>query len=143
MSASKDGPNLRPYWNPPPPPPANISAPEIISTSAGTHGLGLKNGSAASYASSARNIFSDIDYSDLLSDSSPSAVDTAKEFLSGAVTDYLSVFISQPFEVAKLVLQVKCQETAEEEARLSPINLRNRGYRNDVGCLSWQIGKKC
>jgi len=131
MSTSREGPNpLRPYYNPPP---VNISL-ETAPLSAGTtHGLGLKNGSASSYASTARNMFSDIDYSDLLSDSSPSAVDTATEVVASVVTDYLSIFISQPFEIGKMVLQVRSHEAVVEETRSNPIRYADSS-RSDV-CL--------
>src|ERR1700712_4050183 len=103
MSTSREGPNpLRPYYIPPsigiPPDAAGV-------TGSGTHGLGIKNGSAASYASSARDIFSDIDYSDYLSESSPSSVEMVRDLLDQALYKYTSVLLAQPFEVAKTVLQ--------------------------------------
>lgn len=111
MSTSREGPNpLRPYYVPP-----SIGIPQEIplTTNSGTHGVGLKNGSAASYASSARDIFSDIDYSDYLSDTSPSTIESLQKFINETFTNYAGILCGQPFEVAKTVLQVMRQETEE------------------------------
>lgn len=110
MSTSREGPNpLRPYYKPP-----SIGIhPDLPSTTiSGTHGLGIKNGSAASYASSAREMFSDIDYSDYLSESSPSSLESIQGMINDAFYKYLSVLLSQPFDVAKTVLQVRSQDAA-------------------------------
>jgi len=111
MSTSREGPNpLRPYYRPP-----SIGIPQNTpgATSSGTHGLGSKNGSAASYASSAREMFSDIDYSDYLSESSPSSVESIQGIINDAFYKYLSVLLSQPFDVAKTVLQVRSQNIGD------------------------------
>jgi fusion and transport protein UGO1 len=47
-----------------------------------------------------------MDYSDYLSSSSPSAKDVVRQLAEQAVWKYTSVFLAQPFEVAKTVLQV-------------------------------------
>jgi fusion and transport protein UGO1 len=52
-------------------------------------------------------MFSDLDYSDYISDSSPSAMNMIKEMADQALWKYTSVLIAQPFEVAKMVLQVR------------------------------------
>ncbi|KAH0545288.1 hypothetical protein FGG08_000587 [Glutinoglossum americanum] len=57
--------------------------------------------------SSARDILSDLDYSDYLSEASPSVADMVREWLDQALWKYMSVLLAQPFEVAKTVLQ--CQ----------------------------------
>jgi fusion and transport protein UGO1 len=106
MATSRGEPNpLRPYYIPP-----SIGIPQDTSgaTSSGTHGL--RNGSASSYASSAREMFSDIDYSDYMSDASPSTVESIRKTLDEALYRYVSVLLSQPFDVAKTVLQVKLQD---------------------------------
>ncbi|CAD6449834.1 136fe9c1-c4ae-4e3a-9f58-e95f29528b66 [Sclerotinia trifoliorum] len=110
MSTSREGPNpLRPYYVPP-----SIGIPqEIPATISGTHRVGLKNGSAASYASSARDIFSDIDYSDYLSDTSPSTIESLQRFINETFTNYAGILCGQPFEVAKTILQVKIQDMEE------------------------------
>jgi fusion and transport protein UGO1 len=110
MSYQRDEPNpLRPYYKPP-----SIGiyqdSPGPTAPSLGTHGLGSKNGSAASYASSARDMFSDIDYSEYLSDSSPSAFDLVRKQVDDWFYRYISVLLSQPFDVAKTVLQVRIQD---------------------------------
>lgn len=106
MSIPRDEINpLRPYYKPP-----SIGIyQETPATTSSATGLGAKNGSAASYASSARDIFSDIDYSDYLSDSSPSAFESTRKQVDEWFYRYLSVMLSQPFDVAKTVLQVRSQ----------------------------------
>ncbi|OCK79523.1 mitochondrial carrier [Lepidopterella palustris CBS 459.81] len=100
MAASRDAPNpLRPYYIPP------------------TIGLlpeNAPNGTASSYSSyskpsfgaQARDILSDLDYGDYLSDNSPSVAETAKKMLDKALWDYTTVLFAQPFEVAKTILQI-------------------------------------
>ncbi|TVY81103.1 Mitochondrial fusion and transport protein ugo1 [Lachnellula suecica] len=126
MSTSRDVPNpLRPYYRPP-----SIGIPQDTpgTTSSGTHGLGPKNGSAASYASSARDMF---DYSDYLSDAPPSSVEAVKKTLDDWVYKYFSILLAQPFDVAKTILQVRRQGVADgaipaEEIRAS--NYRDSAY---------------
>lgn len=132
MSTSREGPNpLRPYYVPP-----SIGIPqEAPITSSGTHGVGLKNGSAASYASSARDIFSDIDYSDYLSDTSPSTIESLQKFVNETFTNYAGILCGQPFEVAKTILQVKSQDIEEgttPAATVEKIKRRPSEY-NEVG----------
>ncbi len=115
MSTSRDVPNpLRPYYKHPsigvPQDPPNI-------TISGTHGLGPRNGSAASYASSARDIFSDMDYSDYLSDTLPSTFESARKQVDEWFYKYMSALLAQPFDVAKTILQVRTQ--AVENASVS------------------------
>ena len=96
MSTTREGPNpLRPYYKPP-----SIGIPQDLpgATSNGTHGLGPRNGSAASYASSARDILSDIDYTDY---GSPSTVESVKKQIDDWVYRYMSILLAQPFDVAK------------------------------------------
>ncbi|RFU31535.1 hypothetical protein B7463_g4818, partial [Scytalidium lignicola] len=108
MPVSQEAPNpLRPYYIPP-----SIGLPPETSantTGASTYGLGLKNGSASSYASSARDIFSDIDYSEYLSDASPSSIEMVRSFIDELFYRYITILLAQPFEVAKVVLQVRDQ----------------------------------
>jgi mitochondrial fusion and transport protein UGO1 len=107
MSNPREGPNpLRPYYIPPSigPPPDVASAARSTS-----HTFHNKNGTAATYASSARDIFSDIDYSEYVSEGSLSTIDMIKELLDQALYKYMSVLLAQPFEVAKTILQVRSQ----------------------------------
>jgi fusion and transport protein UGO1 len=131
MSIPRDGPNpLRPYYKPPS---IGISQEAPINTSSGTHGLGPRNGSAASYASSARDIFSEMDYSDYLSDTSPSALESIRKQVDDWFYKYTSVLLAQPFDVAKTILQVKIQ--ALESGLISePEDTRSQrsSYRDSV-----------
>jgi fusion and transport protein UGO1 len=52
-----------------------------------------------------RDIFSDIDYGDYIPNASPSVSDMAKRVMDEALWNYTSIVLSQPFEVAKVVLQ--------------------------------------
>jgi fusion and transport protein UGO1 len=127
MSTSRDGPNpLRPYYRPP-----SIGIPQDTpgTTSSGTHGLGPKNGSAASYASSAREIFTDLDYTDYLSDSSPSSLDSIKRQIDDWFYKYMSILLAQPFDVAKTVLQVRSQALENETIPLADVRSRQSIYR--------------
>jgi hypothetical protein len=111
MSTSREVPNpLRPYYRPP-----SIGIPQDTpgTTSSGTHGLGPKNGSAAAYASSAaRDMF---DYGDYLADSSPSSIEAARKVLDDWMYKYFSILLSQPFDVAKTILQVRSQGNIESD----------------------------
>lgn len=136
MSNPREGPNpLRPYYIPPsiglPP------TPVAGATSTGTtHGVGLRNGTTASYASSAREMFTDIDYSDYLTESSPSSVDTVRRLLDEAVYRYFSVLLAQPFDVAKTILQVRkqasIQKSAAQEAIFKDLHSPSPSYGNSI-----------
>ncbi|KAJ4288245.1 hypothetical protein N0V88_007435 [Collariella sp. IMI 366227] len=98
--------------------------------------------STGRYASKARDIFSDIDYKDYITEPSPSAVQTIKELLDELLWKYTSVLMAQPFEVAKTIMQVRAQDDlgglelaaaeAAEEARQRQANQRIDMY-NEVG----------
>lgn len=142
MSTSRDGPNpLRPYYKPP-----SIGIPQESpnTTSSGTHGLGPRNGSAASYASSARDIFSDIDYSDYLSDNSPSALESVRKQVDYWFYKYMSILLSQPFDVAKTILQVRSQSLEQglvlvaEDSRPQKSSYRDSIYE-DVSCYPGRL----
>ncbi|KAH8775996.1 mitochondrial fusion protein-like protein [Hyaloscypha sp. PMI_1271] len=124
MATSRDTPNpLRPYYRPP-----SIGNPIDTpgTTSSGTHGLGPKNGSAASYASSARDMFSELDYGDYLSDNTPTAVESVRKQVDDWFYKYTSILLAQPFDVAKLVLQVRSHDLEDESL---PLSIRNTGSR--------------
>lgn len=121
MSSTTREPNpLRPYYKPPsigipqdlPPPPNTTSAPPYKSGGA-THGLGAKNGSAARYASSAREMFNDLDYADYLSENHPSSFESVQRQLNEWTSKYFGVLLAQPFDVAKTILQVRHQGSLE------------------------------
>ncbi|KAL8697258.1 MAG: hypothetical protein Q9201_007210 [Fulgogasparrea decipioides] len=52
-----------------------------------------------------------MDYSEYLSDTSPSTTATIRALADQALWKYTSVFLAQPFEIAKTVLQVRLQST--------------------------------
>ena len=97
-----------------------------------SHTFSNKNSTAPTYASSARDIFSDIDYSDYVPAGSLSTVDMIKELLDQALYKYMSVLLAQPFEVAKTVLQVRSQAGGDGSMPiLDPDDMREgaSGYR--------------
>lgn len=108
-STNRQGVNpLRPYYVPPTigepsVEPSNIPGPNAFSRPAA-------NGSSAKYASKARDIFSDLDYKDYISEPSPGVVGNVKDVVSELVWKYTTVFLAQPFDVAKLLLQVRTQD---------------------------------
>lgn len=98
---------LRPYYIPP-----TIGEPAVEPmTAPGPHAFAQGN-ATDNYASKARTIFSDIDidYKDYLNDQSPSVMSTVKEVLDELLWKYMSVFMAQPFEVAKTIMQVRAQD---------------------------------
>jgi fusion and transport protein UGO1 len=90
ISTSTDGPNeLRPYYRPP-----SISLVDDESKLP-------PSSSSANFST----IFSDLGYDDYISDSAPSLGDLVSRLRDEAIYSYVSVLLSQPFEVAKVVLQ--------------------------------------
>ncbi|OBT81848.1 hypothetical protein VE02_09705 [Pseudogymnoascus sp. 03VT05] len=120
MANPREGPNpLRPYYIPP-----SIGFPPEAQN-AGSSGRGAGQNGSTSYASSARDIFSDIDYSDYVSEGSQSTVDMTKQMLDEAMYKYMSVLIAQPFDVAKTILQVRSQALVDRSVpAISPRNGR-------------------
>ncbi|KAI1396251.1 mitochondrial carrier domain-containing protein [Hypoxylon fuscum] len=113
MSSPREGVNpLRPYYIPPsigeqvqslPSQPNPFSSPS-------SHGNATSAATPNKYASRARDIFSDIDYSDQFDDLSPSTVQSIKQFVDELLWKYTSVLMAQPFEVAKTILQARSQD---------------------------------
>ncbi|CCF35312.1 hypothetical protein CH063_07125 [Colletotrichum higginsianum] len=110
MAAQREGVNpLRPYYKPP-----TIGEPPDATSASSTpnpfarHAGG--NQTSERYASKARDIFSDIDYKDYISEPSPSVVQTVKDLVDELLWKYTSVLMAQPFEVAKTVLQVRSHD---------------------------------
>ncbi|KAL8716675.1 MAG: hypothetical protein Q9225_006020 [Loekoesia sp. 1 TL-2023] len=127
MSTSREGPNpLRPYYVPP-----SVGKPPNAST---TTNIGGKYGSpqpttSPSFGSSARNILADMDYSEYLSDPSPSSTATIKTLAERAVWKYSSVFLAQPFEVAKTVLQIRAPNSGQKVLSQAPMVEESRRRR--------------
>lgn len=110
MSSPQDGPNpLRPYYIPP-----SIGQPIPTSSSASSKPGG---NSTSAYATSARDLFSDIDYSDYV-DGSRSKLDAIRTLLDEGLYKYLSVLLAQPFEVAKIILQVRVQSLGLDDGTI-------------------------
>ena len=115
MSGARESPNpLRPYHipqvaiQPPTETPLNSTAPPTSppkSAQAASNGLG----------SSARDMFSDLDYSDYISEASPSVLEVVKSLLDQGLWKYTSVLLAQPFDLAKVILQVQDAATLSSE----------------------------
>ncbi len=142
-----DGPNpLRPYYLPP----SVDSGPNYSpNPSSGTH-IGSRHATApasSSFGSSARNILADMEYAEYLSESSPSPTDLVKKLLEQAVWKYTSIFLAQPFEVAKTVLQVQLtsseQKTLQQTAFSEDPRRRPPSHSNDpYEVFSIQMGRR-
>ena len=131
MASTREGPNpLRPYYIPP-----SIGLPPETTAAASpvSKPFNCNNGTAATYASSAREIFSDIDYSGYVSEGSQSTLDMIKELLDQAMYKYISVLLAQPFEVAKTVLQVRSQAAGDGSITLPDTeDMRSGSYRDSI-----------
>ena len=127
---------MRPYYIPP-----SVGLPLDETTNvSSTRGMGGKHTPSAvtlkpSFGTSARDILSDLDYSEYLSDASPSAAEVIKGLLDQALWKYSSVLLAQPFEVAKTVLQVQHGDALEERsahvAENEDMRRRPAKYRHD------------
>jgi fusion and transport protein UGO1 len=112
MSQHREGVNpLRPYYIPP------TIGDEPLPTASPQPFI---HGNSTRYASKARDIFSDIDYKDYISDPSPSAVQSVKALIDELIWKYTSVLMAQPFEVAKTLLQVRSGDDLGALAVVSP-----------------------
>ena len=58
-------------------------------------------------------MFQDLDYSDYLSDSSPSSLESVHRQINEWTSRYFATLLSQPFDVAKTILQVKSQAVSD------------------------------
>ncbi|OLN89062.1 Mitochondrial fusion and transport protein ugo1 [Colletotrichum chlorophyti] len=135
MASQREGVNpLRPYYKPP-----TIGDPhDPTSAASGPNPFARHAGNATSerYASKARDIFSDIDYKDYISEPSPSVVQTVKDLLDELLWKYTSVLMAQPFEVAKMVLQVRSHDDVTLGAvtpHATPVSERRRSDYGSMG----------
>jgi len=104
MTPSSEGPNpLRPYYKPP----TIGSLPDSLPNGStyGASAAARSSTTPQSFGSSARDLLSDLNYSEILGDAAPTTGDSLKALLDQAIWKYSSVFMAQPFEVAKTVLQ--------------------------------------
>ena len=91
-------------------------------------------------------MFSDIDYSDYMSDASPSIIESIRKTLDEALYRYVSVLLSQPFDVAKTVLQVRRQDGQDglESAMKDGSTMRDGARRDDRRYSNvWQVCGVC
>ena len=135
MATSREAPNpLRPYYIPP-----SIGFPPDTTPASSSSPRGGNATSNSTYASSARDIFGDMDYSDYVSEDSKSTLDMIRQMLDDAMYKYLAVLLAQPFDVAKTVLQVRNQGLLEEAGG------RKKGVEGfgEMGHadVSWAIGE--
>lgn len=129
MATPREGPNpLRPYYVPPSIGIPSNAAPNV--TSPGVAGIGA--GSTSSFS------LPNLDYSDYISDASPSLAASVKSLLEKAIWKYTAVLLAQPFEVAKLILQVYVAEDDEaggrvvsESRRRDGLSSRERSYAEE------------
>lgn len=109
MSIPTEGLNpLRPYYVPPS---ANSSSP-VLGDFSSPINYSSKNvpstvSTSRSLGSSARNILADMDYSEYLSETSPSPGEVGRSLVEHAVWKYTSIFLAHPFDLAKTVLQAQ------------------------------------
>lgn len=99
---------LRPYYIPP-------TIGERIGSSSTTAGpasivTGGNAADAPGYATKARGVLTDLDYHSYLGDDVPSVAQNVKDLLDELVWKYTSVLMAQPFEVAKILLQIRSQD---------------------------------
>ena len=129
---------LRPYYIPPsigdPPPLESIPLP---TSGSGPHSFAQASNATGKYASKARDIFSDINYTDY--EPSPSVVQTIKDLVDELIWKYTSVLMAQPFEVAKTIMQVRRQDdpgnldnTTVEPPRPKPSSQKISMYDTEV-----------
>lgn len=123
-SSHREGVNpLRPYYIPPT---IGERADLPTSTTAGPGPVG-GNATGARYASRARDALGDLDYQSYLGDETPGVVQNVKNLLDELLWKYTSVLMAQPFEVAKIILQVRDQdEMATAVAAGEPEMLKKR-----------------
>ena len=136
MATPREGPNpLRPYYIPP----SVGDSLGFQQNASSAAKLGSKHASTStdSFGSSTRNILADIDYSDYISDSGTSPSEALKGLIEKALWKYTSVFLAQPFEVSKTILQVQLARAGqrpvsrlgdEDEMRRRPGNYRRESY---------------
>ena len=136
MSVPTEGLNpLRPYYVPPSI--TSSAGPGEISSPVGYRSQNVSSpvSTSRSLGFSARNILADMDYSEYLSDTSPSAGAIGRNLVEHAIWKYTSIFLAQPFDVAKIVLQARrgqneqgsIRNTFSGDARKPP-----RKYQRDL-----------
>lgn len=141
MSSPREGPNpLRPYYIPPS---VGPSGPQNGTFATNVGSKHVSSTSTNSFGSSARNILADMDYTDYIPESSPSSTKVMKGLVEQAIWKYTSIFLAQPFEVAKMVLQVQAggqaQKSQAKDVLADDVRRRPGNYRRD----SYEVEDNC
>lgn len=145
MSIQTEGPNpLRPYYVPPSTDSTSLVLGELSSPlSSSGRNVSSRVSTTRSFGSSTRNILADLDYSEYLSDTSPSPGEVGRSLVEHALWKYTSIFLAQPFDVAKIILQaqrgIAAQGSAKDhstgDTRRPPQNHQRNTYEV---CFLWQ-----
>ncbi|KAE8553186.1 hypothetical protein EYB25_004567 [Talaromyces marneffei] len=123
--ASRESNPLRPYYVPP----IGLSPTESVNASSAAH-IASHASSRTIIGGSARDLLSDLDYSDYL-DASPSVSDWFRELLDRAVWKYSSALLAQPFDVAKTLLQIYVVPGEEETQNIYETRRRQSQHFQD------------
>lgn len=135
QDSEMEGPNpLRPYYIPLPLGVTqdhyqNLSGASRIGSKYATNAL-----SSSSFGSSARNILADMDYSEYLLEPSSSPSAFIKHLFEQGLWKYTTILFAQPFEVAKIVLQVQLANSKQHTlsaADFTGPSRRALSHRND------------
>lgn len=125
--ASRESNPLRPYYVPP----IGLSPSESLNASSAAH-IASHASSRTTIGGSARDLLSDLDYSDYL-DASPSVSEWFRDLLDRAVWKYSSALLAQPFDVAKTLLQIYVVPGEEETHNIHDTRRRqSQHFRDDT-----------
>lgn len=125
--ASRENNPLRPYYVPP----IGLSPSESLNASSAAH-IASHASSRTTIGGSARDLLSDLDYSDYL-EASPSVSEWFRELLDRAVWKYSSALLAQPFDVAKTLLQIYVVPGEEETQDIHAARRRqSQHFRDDT-----------
>lgn len=125
--ASRESNPLRPYYVPP----IGLSPTESLNASSAAH-IASHASSRTTIGGSARDLLSDLDYSDYL-DASPSVSEWFRELLDRVVWKYSSALLAQPFDVAKTLLQIYVVPGEEENQNIHDAPRRqSQHFRDDI-----------
>lgn len=125
--ASRESNPLRPYYVPP----IGLSPSESLNASSAAH-IASHASSRTTIGGSARDLLSDLDYSDYL-DASPSVSEWFRDLLDRAVWKYSSALLAQPFDVAKTLLQIYVVPGEEETQNIHDVRRRqSQHFRDDT-----------
>lgn len=108
---------LRPYYIPPSPNPSLVLGDISSPVSYSGKNASSTASTSRSLGASARDILADMDYSEYLSDSSQSSGEIISSLMQHAIWNYTCIFLAQPFDVAKTVLQVQSGYNGQERIR--------------------------